>query len=460
MFTKDRSFYREFFSLYWLLVFQNMIILAVNLADNIMLGNYSQSAMSGAATVNQIQFLVQNVIMGLGDAVVVISSQYWGQRRVGPIKQFSAVAVRCTLAFALLMFALVSLSPEGAVGLFTTNAGYIRDGAAYLRIIRFTYPIFAITSVLLATLRSVQTVRIAFFISLSTLVVDIGINYLLIFGKFGLPEMGAAGAAVGTLAARAVELGAAVFYVLRLDEKLRLKVSDYFRIEKPLAIDYAKIAAPIALVSLMWGANTALQTLLLGHLSNDPGSVAIAANSAASNLMMLLKVASVGASAAAAVVIGKTVGSGNLQKVREYARTLQGIFLIIGLFTGLGIFLLRGPVLSMYGELSAETISMANSFLLVMCVTSAGMAYQMPTSTGIIRGGGDAKFCMINDIASIYGVVLPLSFAAVFLFKWPPVVVVMCLNSDQVFKCAVAAIKCNSYTWVKQLTRKEAHGAA
>ena len=98
---------------------------------------------------------------------------------------------------------------------------------------------------------------------------------------------------------------------------------------------------------------------------------------------------------------------------------------------------------------------MAKQFILVLCFTGVGTAYEMPVITGIIRGGGDSLFVLINDLASIWGIVLPLSFCAAFVFNWPPVAVVLCLNSDQIFKCGVAAIKANRYHWIKKLTRGE-----
>ena len=459
-FTKERGFYRDFFSLYWLLVLQNVIIVAVNLVSNVMLGNYSDSlssgaAMAGVSTVGQIQFLVQNVIMGLGEALVVLSSQYWGQRRTEPIIRFTGIAMRVGLGFSLIMFALVSLSLEGSVALFTSNADYIREGAAYLSIIRYSYPVFAVTIILLAMLRSVQTVRIAFWVSISTLIVNVFANYALIFGHFGFPEMGVKGSAIGTLLARIIEMLIVLAYALRMDERLRVRLSDFRRIDKVLLGDFVKVALPITVVAALWGANTALQALILGRMPGDMDSVGIAANAIASNLMMMLKAASVGAAAAALVIIGNAVGTGDMGKVRDYTRTLQSIFLIIALATGIGLFLLRPFVPMMYGDINPQTLAMADSFLLVLCVTSTGMGYQMPTSAGIIRGGGDAKFCMITDTLSIYGIVLPLSFLAAFVFHWPPVAVVICLNADQVFKCLPIAIKCHSYTWIKKLTRQE-----
>jgi len=447
--TREKSFYRDFFRLFSMIVLQSVIVLSVNLADNIMIGAYSETALSGVSAVNQLQFIFQQLVMGTGDALVVMGSQYWGQKRTAPIKQIGKAALIVGAGGGLLLFVLTGLFPRQIIGIFTPSAAIIDAGSEYLAIVRWTYIIFGISSVLLSLLRSVEVVRIAFWVSLSTLVINCSINYVLIAGHFGAPALGVTGAAIGTLTARTVELLIILTYYIFIDRRLQVRRSDLAKTEWPLMCDYFRHCRFFIVVALMFGCSTALQTVILGHLSDS----AIAANSIASTLFQVLKVASVGAASATAIIIGKTIGSGDMQKLKEYVRTFQVIFLIIGALTSIVLFFLRYPILSLY-ELSPETKAMANSFILVLCVTCIGTAYEMPVITGIIRGGGDAKFVFINDLISIWGIVLPLSFLAAFVFHWDPAIVLLCLNSDQLFKCGAAAIKANRYTWMKKLTRQ------
>ena len=173
---------------------------------------------------------------------------------------------------------------------------------------------------------------------------------------------------------------------------------------------------------------------------------------------MILKVAAIGASSASAVVIGAAIGRGSIPRVKEYARTLQMLYLILGILTSITLFCIRLPLLSLYTGLSPEALDLANDFILVLCVTSIGTTYEMPVLCGIVRGGGDASFVLKNDLISIWGIVLPLSALGAFVFHFHPVLVLFCLNSDQLFKCAAAAIKCNRYTWIKRLTVREDAG--
>ena len=445
--TKDKSFYKQFFSLYWVLVLHNIIILGVNLADNIMIGSYSETALSGVGAINQIQFIFQQIVMSAGSGLVALGSQYWGQERTKEIKKLSSCAMLVGVVTSAVLFTVAAAFPEKVVGIFSPSQDIISEGAKYLAVIKYTYPVFAVTNILLASLRSVETVKIGFYISLVTLVTNCSINYLLIFGNFGAPEMGVEGAATGTLVARVLELVIVVFYVLTVDKKLRLGLRNFFEFDKSLFKDYAKTAFPIILVGGMFGVSTALQSVILGHMSDN----AIAANSMSTTLYQTLKVASVGASNATAVIIGKTIGIGNMQKLKEYVKTLQLMFVGIGVVISVTMFLVRTPILSLY-NLSPETYSLANAFILVLCVTGFGMSYQMPTIIGIVQGGGDGKFVIKSDFISIWCIVLPLSFLAAFVFKWSPVAVVFCLNLDQLFKCIPGFIKVNRYTWVKKLT--------
>lgn len=449
--TKDKTFYKSFFSLYWVLVLNNIIVLGVGLADNIMIGAYNEAALSGVASVNQLQFVFQQIIMATGNGLVILASQYWGQSRTKEIKKIGNCALFVGVSVSLILFLLARFVPEKVVGLFTTSEAIIEKGVEYISIIKYTYPIFALTNVLLACLRSVETVRIGFYVSVVTFFVNCGINYLLIGGNLGCPELGVTGAAIGTLSARIMELVIVLTYVFAVDKKLKIKPNEFFSSDRNLMRDFSKTALPIILTGGMFGVSTALQTVILGHMNDS----AIAANSVATTLYQTLKVAAIGASSAASVIIGKTIGMGDIKKLKEYTKTLQIMFVAIGTVMSVSLYFLRFPILSLYDDLTMETKLLAESFILVLCVTGFGTAYEMPTLVGIVQGGGDSKFLLKNDFISIWLIVLPLSFLAAFVFDWSPTIVVFCLNLDQLFKCIPAYIKVNSYTWMKKLTRSE-----
>ena len=445
---KNKTFYRNFFSIYIALVLQNVVTLSVNLADNMMLGAYSETALAGVAAVNQIQFVYQQLLHALGDGVVIVGSQYWGKNQTVPMKRLASAAMRFGLVLSIALFAVVSLIPYRVMGIFTRDSGIIAEGARYLNIIRFTYLFFAVTQILLATLRSVETVKIAFKLSVLTLFVNCGINYVLINGHFGAPEMGVKGAAIGTLAARILECIVLLLYISKRERKLNLKWRDYLAWDRILTGDYLKVTIPMLTVQGLWGVNTALQTVILGHMTAN----AIAANSVASTLFLMVKSMAVGSAAATSVMIGKAVGSGDCDRAVSYARSLQRIFVLIGIVSGTLLFFIRIPVLSLY-DLSAETREMANTFLIILSVVCVGMSYQMPTNNGIIRGGGNPMFVVKMDLISIWLIVIPVSLFMAFVVKASPVVVVCCLNADQIFKVVPAFLEVRYGNWMRKLTR-------
>lgn len=444
---QDKSFYKNFFSLWYVLVLNNIIILGVNLADNIMLGNFSESALSGAAACNQLQFVFQQIILGIGNTMVILGSQHWGQKNILGIKKLANGALLCGLSIGALLFLSASFFPEQLIRIFTNSEVIIAEGTKYLRVIKYTYPIFALTNILLPTLRAVESVKIGFYVSIATLLVNISLNYILIFGKLGFPAMGSTGAALATCIARIAELLVVLFFITCRDKKLQWKLQDLTQFDTSMLRLFVRTCLPVVLTDGLFGVSTALQTVILGHM-ND---AAISANSIATSLYQCLKVASVGSAGAAAVLIGKSVGEGNISKTKSMAKTMQVIFLGIGILTGITLFFLRTPIISMY-KISTETADLANGFLLVLCVAGMGMSYQMPVNCGIVRGGGDTKYILRLDLISIWGIVLPLSALAAFVFHWHPVAVIACLNADQVFKCLPAVIKVNRFNWIKKLT--------
>lgn len=431
---------------------QNVVAYSVNMADNLMLGSYSQAALSGAATVNQIQFLVQQTTIAISDGMIMLNAQYWGKRELTPIRLVTGIALKSGFVLGFAMLVLTALFPAQLVRIFTSDQQIIAAGVEYLSLIKYTYLFYILTTILMAALRSVETVNISFGISVMSLVVNVCINYVLIFGRFGFPEMGIQGASVGTLTARILEFCVVLVYVVKADKRLRLFSENPFRRNKGLEMDYWRVELPVVSTNLLWSIATPIQTAILGRLSAD----AIAANSVATTVFQYLKVVTVSEASSTSVVMGSTVGSGITQphQLRPYVHTLQAIFVVLGFALGGVLLLIRQPLLSMY-TLTPEAMLLANQLIVLMAVIFVGMAYQMPVASGIIRGSGDTKFSMYTNLISTWGIVMPLSFAAAFWWKLPVFWVVLLLNSDQIFKCIPVAIWANRYKWVHVLTRPE-----
>lgn len=449
LFVKDKSFYRALFSMAGVIAMQNLITYAVNLADNVMIGGYSQDALSGVAMVNQIQFLLQMVVMGIGNGIVVLGAQYWGKRQIDPIRRVTTIGMLLALIISTMMMLAVYCFPHQTLSILTDEAAVIAEGTKYLKIFCFSFVLFAVTNIFLASLRSVETVRIGFIVTSIALTVNVILNYGLIYGNLGLPEMGVEGAALATLISRIVEFLIVTIYALRFDKKVKWHITELLHIDKQLFRDYIRVGLPLILSNSVWGLAMSAQTAILGRLGSDT----IAANTIATTIFQVVTVLMYGCANSSGVIIGKTVGEGDIPRVKAYAKTLQIIYILIGIATGLVLFACRDFIISLY-SITPETEILARQFISILSITVIGSSYQMACLTGIVTGGGDTRFVLINDLIHQWLIVIPASFLSAFVFHAPLWVTFLCLKSDQILKCFVAVIKVNRYKWIHVLTRE------
>ncbi len=449
--VKDSAFYKNFFSLMAAMVLQSLVTTSVSLADNVMLGNYSESALSGVALALQIQFILNMVVMGVGEGIVVLSSQYWGLKDVNSIKKIINCAMKTALVISIATGIFVFIFPVFSLSLFTADEVVISEGVKYLQIICFSYIFFSVTNTLLAGLRSVETVKVGFYVSMSTLIINVFLNYVLIYGNFGAPRLGVQGAAIATLTARIIEFIVVVIYLTVFDKKLHLSIKSFGKLDTQLFKDYIKVGIPVVISNAMWGIAMSVQMSILGHL----GAAVIAANSISNTVFQLSSVFSYSASNAAGVIVGRTVGEGDFVKLKQYTKTFQLIFLTIGVLAGLLLYTIKDPVLSFY-TLSDETRQMTEGFLNVWCIAIVGTSYQVACLVGIVRGAGDTKFVMYNDAIFQWLIIIPFSLLAAYVWQLDPVIVFFFLKSDQLLKCLVAVVKVNRTDFAKKLTRETA----
>ena len=445
----DSGFYKAFFAMTLTLALQNLIVFGVNLADSVMMGAYSETALSGVGICNNIQFFLNMAASGISSGMTVIASQYWGQKETKPIQKVSAVAMWLGIIFTMLIFSFALLAPEMLIRLFTDKDAVVEQAVLYLDVIKYTYLMYTLSTILLAVLRSVETVRIGFYVSLSSFALNIFLNYALIYGKFGAPEMGIRGAAVATLVSRAIELAVTVIYILAIDKKLNIRIRDLFITDRQMVKDYFKTGLPLMMSSVSWGIAMSIQGAIIGRLVES----AIAANSIATTLFQVATVICYASSNSACVLIGKTVGENmGMDIIKRRSKSLQLIFLAIGILSSAILLVFKNLIIDFYNA-SPETLEITNQFIWVLCVTVIGTAYEAPCLCGIVSGGGETSFVLKNDIIFMWLIVLPMSALSAFVFHFPVWITFACLKADQILKCAVAVVKVNKYNWIKTVTR-------
>ena len=441
--------YRTFFPLLIIIAAQGIVSLGVNLADNMMLGAYSELAMTGAAIVNQLQFILQSLTMGVGAGMVALCSQYWGKGETEPIRRVIQLGVKLALVFGIIFWVVTMAFPGQTLRLLTNDEAVVQEGVRYLKLMCWTYLVYSVSSSLAYSLQSVQTAWIGTVMSVSTLTINICLNYTFIYGHFGAPRMGILGSGVATLTSRCIELVIVLIYVFFVDKKLHLRLRELVRFDFGYWRDFRRVSMPIVANGAQWGVAQAAQMSILGHLSET----AIAANSIANVIFSIFTIFGMSCANAAQVTIGKTIGEGELGSVKRYAKRLQLIFIVIGVLTGAMVFLFRHAIVNFY-SVSDATRMLAVQFLIVLSVTTMGSCYEYPVGNGIISGGGNTKFPMAVDSLFMWVFTLPLSVASAFLFKWSPIVTFCALKSDQILKCLPYAIRVNRFKWIRQVTRQ------
>ena len=260
-------------------------------------------------------------------------------------------------------------------------------------------------------------------------------------------DMGVRGAALATLISRIMEMCVGIFYVFVVDKKLRFGVKDLLHTDRQLLRDFIRYGLPVIGGQVVWAINSLANTKILGYYSAG----VIAAASITGMLHNLVYVWMNGMSSAVGIITGKTVGAGQYEKMKEYSKTVQMIFLFVGLISGAAVFLARDGFISLYNA-SPEAQAYSRQFINVISVTIIGTCYQAACLFGLVKSGGDISFVFKNDTIFVFLVVIPSSLLAMWLGA-PPWVVFACLKCDQILKCFVAIVKINRYNWMKNLTR-------
>lgn len=428
---------------------QSIITYSVGMADNLMVGHLGELALSGVYVANQLQNILHMLVTGLSAALVILASQYWGKKDPDNTRAIVAIALKFSLGAGLLFLLATLVFPSQILGFFTNDLAVKQEALQYLSIIRYTYVFFAVTQILVASMRCVEQVRIGLVLSIITFLTNVILNWIFIFGNLGAPALGIQGAALATLVARMVEIPIMIFYVRFVDQRLKLRFEHFRQSHRDLVRDFFRFGFPVILGDIFWGINLAVQGAILGRL----GPTALASVSIANNLFSMVAVGVYGTAAASAVVVGQTVGAQEYDLLRAYTKQLQFLFLLVGICSGALLYLVSDYILALY-NLTPETLVMAKQFLTVLSVMIMGTSYQMSVLTGIVRAGGSIYFVLINDLIFVWLVVIPSAYLAAFVFKAHPVIVFMCLKSDQILKCLVAIIKVNRFNWVQNLTQE------
>lgn len=453
---RDREFYKTIFRISLPAAFQALVSFLVVVADDIMVSKLSGGASAQAAVtqVNSLTAFYTATLTGLVSGSSVLIAQYWGKRDMMRIRKVFSIVFWICITTALVFTFVARLFPGAVTGLvISAKETQVSELAReYLRIACLTFLPYAVTTSMIGMLRSIEVVKITLVTTVVALALNISLNALLIFGLCGFPALGVFGAAIATLITRIVEMAMVVAYTFCIQKQLAIKPKNLLEIDRTLARDYARYGLPVGLTDMQWSLIGILKSAIIGQM----GVAFMAANSIASSMANLGTMFTFALAGGACVVVGKAVGKGDYDAAREYSKTIQLMFLMIGIAMAALVFALRVPFTRLYGSAKdPEVYSLATTMIAILAVTLIGTSYHASCFIGINRGAGDSRFVAMVDSICGWLIVIPATALCAFVFKAPLPVVFLATRVDQCFKWVIAMLRLRGDKWIRNVTREE-----
>ena len=447
--TKDRNFYKTMLSIALPIGIQNLITFAVSMADTIMLGSMGEVQLSAASIGNNLFFIFTILMFGLGGGASVMASQYYGKKDIKSIHKIISIMYRMCLAITIIFICIALFMPKQFIGIFTTDTQVIEVGIKYLRTVSIGYVFYAITNCTITVLRSVQTVKISMVVYSISLVVNIFFNWIFIFGNLGASPLGVQGAAIGTVIARITEFIIVLVFMLFFEKKIHLKIKSILHIDKVMFKDFMKNCTPVLFNELFWSLGSSMISVVVGRMGTD----VVAANSINSVANQFVTIFIFGIGSAASVIIGNAIGEGDYDKTKKYSTTITVLSLVMGIVAGIIVFIIRPYVVDFY-NVSNATKDIAISIMSATSIIVVFQSMSVNTMMGILRGGGDNKFVLINDVIYMWLFSIPFGFISAFVWKLPIVIVFLIIRSDEILKTIASVIRIISGKWINDITRE------
>ncbi|MBR5424978.1 MAG: MATE family efflux transporter [Clostridiales bacterium] len=457
LFKKDAHFYKKVFVLGFPIALQTLVTVFVGMLDNIMLSHYSQDTFSAASLANAYVLIFQIFCMGLGMGASVLVSRYYGMKKANDNVEKADVSLKQTVCLMLrLMLLFATVFAIGAIAMpklimtsYTGKEELISLGATYLRWSTLTFFFLGLSLVIAIVLRSVGQSRFPLYVSIGALVVNLTGNYILIFGHFGAPKMGIAGAALATFIARVFEAMLDLGYLVIIDTKIGFRIRHMFMKTKTLISEYLRVCIPVLISDAILAFGSNAVTMVIGHLGSD----FVAANSITTVTQQLSTVLIQGVCQAGAIITGQTLGKGKKEQAEEQGWLFLGMGFALGFLSALFIFFTKTPVIQSYGkETTAEAVSIAYQLLNAISLIIIFQATNSIMTKGVLRGGGDTKVLMFADNIFLWAMALPLGILAGFIFELPAFWIYFFLKSDQIAKTIWCVWRLRSRKWIKKIS--------
>ncbi len=444
--VKDKSFYKKIAALSIPIAGQQLLTAGVNMIDTLMVGQLDEVALSAVSMASQVQLLFIFISLGTGIGASIMLARYWGGNNTVSIKKTITLAFRFILVLGIVYTILVGFFPRTVMQILTTEDIVIEAGIKYLKWSIPCYLMIGIPTICNCILRNIGKVRISLYISIGAFVVNIFFNWIFIFGKLGMPRMEVAGAAIGTMIARAFETIAMFVYLFIIDKTISYRIKDLLTPCRDLAREFFKVTIPTVISDTLVGLGMTMCTAVGGRIS----VAFMSGNSITAVMQQLISIFSHSFSSASQIIIGNTLGEGRKKDVKQEGFTLLLISAVLGLFVGICIFAFTVPIVNGY-KLSTEAHDVAIQLMYGQAIVAVVLLPSCELTKGILRGGGDTRFLMLAEVLFLWVLSIPLGYITGVILRWSPLAVFLFLRIDHLCKLIWCLLRFRTDKWIKKI---------
>ena len=443
----DKKLYKKIWVVALPIVFQNVIDAAVNSVDVLMLNSVGQSSISAVSLANSMIGIFFMFLYGIGTGIAMLAAQYYGKGDMKTIEKIEGIGLRFSLSVAIPAAIASVLIPKYLMLIYTSDKELIELGSRYLILIAPGLLFWAVSAVYMSILRCIGKVTISTILETVALISNVMLNAVFIFGLLGAPKMGVAGVALATTISRGIQM-LGCFIVSMSKPGVSLTFKNMFVRNKLLQKDFIKMALPAIGNDLVWSLAFSMYSVILGHLGSD----AVAAHSIVNVVRNLGCVLCYGIGAAAGIIVGQILGSGEREEGIRAGYVLLRLSVVTGILGGLLVLALNPFVLD-YASLTNKALDYLNFMMIINSYYISGTAVNTCLIGGVFRAGGDSKFGFKCDTIDMWCYAVPLGFLAAFVFKLPVKVVYFLLCTDEFVKWPWVFKHFYSHKWARDITR-------
>ncbi len=446
LFIKDKRFYFTVAKIAIPIALQGLITTGVNIMDTVMVGAVGQTQLSAVSLANQFINIFHIFCMGIGMGASVLVARYFGMDDRSSLKKTITIMLRLVLGLSVLFSVATALVPRAIMLIYTSEEPIIAYGIDYLCWSVPTYVFLGLSVTCTIVLRNVKQVHIPLITSIAAFFVNVGANYIFIFGEFGAPRMGVAGAALGTFIARVFEFAVICGYLFVIDKKIGYRIREIVRPVGVIWREYIRISIPVLISDGILALGNNSVAMVIGRLGDD----FVAANAVTTVSQQLSSVMIQGFSQAGAIITGYTLGEGDREKALREGYAFLGLGFLFGIIASAILTAISTPMISAY-ELSPASQEIARSLMWSIGIIIVFQATNSIMTKGVLRGGGDTKMLMLADNIFLWVASVPLGAIAGLVLHLPAFWIYFFLKCDQVLKCIWCVVRLRSGKWIKKI---------